>query len=151
MSLAVRQVPDPVVGQFSDVRVLERRATLDVDAKHREVLGGHSDNRHIADDDGLNPRLLLRALSVAQLSPHVGEDLANTVRRLRRVLRHVASDLRVFLGFVESADAELERAADRRPDCSIGARFALSSRVANVCFQSFDALGHRHRRRDVVR
>src|SRR6476659_7938517 len=115
--------------------MLKWRTSLDVDPNRCEILGGHSNNRHIADDDGLNPRFLLRALSVAQLSPHIGKDLAKSVRRLRGILQHVTGDLRVFFGIVKPTNVELERPADAGQILNSSWQ-CLGARVANFRLQA---------------
>ena len=75
----VRDVADVVVGQLENVGVAERRAALDLLAQHREELAGDAHDRHVADQDGLDPGLARPALAGAASSRRIARKVSITV------------------------------------------------------------------------
>ena len=94
---AVGQVADPIIGQFGDQRILDRRALLDVDAQRREIFGRHADNRHVADQHDLQPGLTLVALAQAlQLQPLLAKNGGDRVGMIGRPLAAVGDNLGIL-------------------------------------------------------
>src|SRR5687768_13297932 len=56
VSFEIWQISDPVIGQFRDIGVAKWRTILDVEAQLREIFGWNSGDRHIADQEDLQPR-----------------------------------------------------------------------------------------------
>jgi hypothetical protein len=109
VTFEVREITDPVVGQFGDVRVAKGRAVFDVEAELGEILGGDTDDNDIANRQDLNPGLAFFVLVRSEFATHVAEDSNNCVGTLRSVLAAVPFDRGLFRFVVEMANAKCER------------------------------------------
>src|SRR6185503_3036285 len=143
VAFAVRQVANPVVGQFGHERVRKRRTAFDIHAERSEILRGHADDCHVPDDHRLQIGRAFLALVRLQLAARRGEDLADARVAAFGVCGGVTLDLRVFLGFVERADPIGERPFDRR-DAADGAACCLRAGVEHRALEPFDGDRHRH-------
>ncbi len=112
VAFAIGQVADPVIGEFGDVGVAERRTIFDVEAELGEVLGGHTDECDVADAQGLDPCFALLALLGGECGAHVAEDACDGFGVTGRVAATVAVDGGGFGGFIEGAHAEFQCALD---------------------------------------
>ena len=113
VSLEIRQVTDPVIGELGDVYVTKGRAVFDVEAELGEIFAGHADEGDVADAHDLKPGLAFLSLQRREVAAHVADDFRENFGCGRRVFAAVAFD-GGFLGrLVETADVIFERAFQR--------------------------------------
>src|ERR1043166_1963341 len=110
----IGQISDPVIRQLRDISMPKGGTIFYVETQLSEVLGGYTGDRHVANQENLQPGLPFLPALGRKFLAHVPENLDDCWAVSADVLLAISGDGLILPGFVEIADVEFERSFDGR-------------------------------------